>query len=146
MARTKIVIIGGGFAAAKCARTLRTRLRGEECQLVVYSREHHMVFHPLLADVAGPSIYPNSTAATIRQTLPGVERSTETVERIDLPTSQIEFQNDHGQLERTNYDHLVIACGAESHLGIIPGMTDHAFPFKTMRVPSSPPFFPKQLG
>src|SRR5580693_2475785 len=133
MNHTKIVIIGGGFAAVKCARTLRNRLSPDECQIVVYSRENHMVFHPLLADVAGASIHPDSAAATIRQMLPGVECSTETVERIDLPASQIEFQNDQGQLERTNYDHLVIACGAESNLGIIPGMSDHAFPFKTMR-------------
>jgi NADH dehydrogenase len=92
-----------------------------------------MVFHPLLADVAGASIHPDSAAATIRQMLPGVECSTETVERIDIPDGQIEFQNEQGQLERTNYDHLVIACGAESNLGIIPGMSDHAFPFKTMK-------------
>src|SRR5580658_24518 len=133
MARTKIVIIGGGFAAVKCARTLRKRLPREECQIVVYSRENHMVFHPLLADVAGASIHPDSAAAAIRQMLPGVDCSTETVERIDIPASQIEFHNDQGQLEPTNYDHLVIACGAESNLGIIPGMSDHAFPFKTMR-------------
>jgi NADH dehydrogenase len=105
----------------------------EECQIVVYSRENHMVFHPLLADVAGASIHPDSAAATIRQMLPGVDCSTETVESIDVPAGQIEFQNDQGQLEQTNYDHLVIACGAESNLGIIPGMSDHAFPFKTMR-------------
>jgi NADH dehydrogenase len=133
MARTKIVIIGGGFAAVKCARALRKRLAREECQLVVYSRENHMVFHPLLADVAGASIHPDSAAATIRQMLPGVECSTETVEGIDISDGQIEFQNDQRQLERTNYDHLVIACGAESNLGIIPGMSDHAFAFKTMK-------------
>jgi NADH dehydrogenase len=28
---------------------------------------------------------------------------------------------------------VVIACGAESNLGIIPGMSEHAFPFKVMR-------------
>jgi NADH:ubiquinone reductase (H+-translocating) len=116
MARTKIVIIGGGFAAVACVRTLRKRLRREECQIVVYSRENHMVFHRLPADVAGASIHPDSAAATIRPMLPGVESSTETVERIDNPDGQSEFQNEQGQLERTNYDHLVIACGAESVL------------------------------
>jgi NADH:quinone reductase (non-electrogenic) len=133
MNRTKIVIIGGGFAAVKCARTLRKRLAQDEHQIVLYSRENHMVFHPLLADVAGASVHPDSAAATIRQMLPGVDCITETVERIDISDGQIEFQNDQGQLERTNYDHLVIACGAESNLGIIPGMSDHAFPFKTMK-------------
>ena len=133
MNRTKIVIIGGGFAAAKWGRTLMKRLARDERRIVVYSRENHMVFHPLLADVAGASIHPDSPAATIRQMLPGVECSTETVERIDIPDGQIEFQNEQGQLKRTNYDHLVIACGAESNLGIIPGMSHHAFPFKTMK-------------
>jgi NADH dehydrogenase len=133
MNRTKIVIIGGGFAAVKCARTLLTSLPRDERQIVVYSRENHMVFHPLLADVAGASIHPDSAAATIRQMLPGAECSTENVENIDLANRQIEFQNDQGRLERTNYDHLVIACGADSNLGVIPGMSDHAFPFKTMR-------------
>lgn len=133
MNRKRIVIIGGGFAAIKCARTLRKRLPREKFQIVVYSRENHMVFHPLLADVAGASIHPDSAAATIRQMLPGVDCNTASVERIDIPVQQIEFENDLGQLERTSYDHLVIACGAESNLGIIPGMSDHAFPFKTMK-------------
>ncbi len=133
MNRTKIVIIGGGFAAVKCARTLLKSLARDERQIVVYSRENHMVFHPLLADVAGASIHPDSAAATIRQMLPGAQCSTENVESIDLAAKQIEFQNDQGRLERTHYDHLVIACGADSNLAVIPGMSDHAFAFKTMR-------------
>jgi NADH:ubiquinone reductase (H+-translocating) len=133
MNQTKIVIIGGGFAAAKCARTLRKELSQSDCPIVLFSKENHMVFHPLLADVAGASIHPDSAAATLRQMLPGVECRSETINRIDLSAGQIEYQNDQGQIERTNYDQLVIACGADSNLGVIPGMSDHAFPFKTIR-------------
>ena len=132
MNQTKIVIIGGGFAAAKCARTLRKGLSQSDCPIVLFSKENHMVFHPLLADVAGASIHPDSAAATLRQMLPGVECRSEAINRIDLSAGQIEYQNDQGQIERTNYDQLVIACGADSNLGVIPGMSDHAFPFKTM--------------
>jgi NADH:ubiquinone reductase (H+-translocating) len=133
MNQTKIVIIGGGFAAAKCARTLRKELSQSDCPIVLFSKENHMVFHPLLADVAGASIHPDSAAATLRQMLPGVECRSEIINRIDLSAGEIEYQNDQGQIERTNYDQLVIACGADSNLGVIPGMSDHAFPFKTMR-------------
>ena len=91
-----------------------------------------MVFHPLLADVTGASIHADSAAATLRQMLPGVECRTESINRIDTSAGQIEYQNDLGQIERAGYDHLVIACGADSNLGLIPGMSDHAFPFKTM--------------
>jgi len=132
MTQTKIVIIGGGFAAAKCAITLRKKLSPDNCHILLFSKENHMVFHPLLADVAGASIHPDSAAATLRQMLPGVECRTESIHLVDTTAAQIEYQNDQGQSERTNYDHLVLACGADSNLGVIPGMSDHAFPFKTM--------------
>ena len=92
-----------------------------------------MVFHPLLADVAGASINVDAAAAPLRQMLPGVECRTERVQRIDLhQSSEIEFTEDNGNLSRLQYDHVVIACGAESNLGIIPGMSEHAFAFKVM--------------
>jgi NADH:ubiquinone reductase (H+-translocating) len=90
------------------------------------------VFHPLLADVAGASINVDAAAAPLRQMLPGVGCRTERVQRIDLSSSEIEFDDGQGALTRLHYDHVVIACGAESNLGIIPGMTEHAFAFKVM--------------
>jgi NADH dehydrogenase len=64
--------------------------------------------------------------------LPGVECRTERVQRIDLSSSEIEFDDGKGALTPFHYDHVVIACGAESNLGIIPGMSEHAFAFKVM--------------
>jgi len=65
--------------------------------------------------------------------LPGIECRTERVQRINLSSSEIEFDDGNGALTRLHYDHVVVACGAESNLGIIPGMSDHAFAFKVMR-------------
>jgi len=73
-----------------------------------------MVFHPLLADVAGASINPDAAATPLRQMLPGVDCRTERVQRIDLASSEIEFDDGSGAPKRLRYDHLVIACGAES--------------------------------
>src|ERR1700726_1001938 len=129
----RVVIVGGGFAAVKFAETLRKKMGASECEILVFSRENHMVFHPLLADVAGASINADAAAAPLRQMLPGVECRTERVQRIDLSSSEIEFDDGNGALTRLHYDHVVIACGAESNLGIIPGMADHAFAFKVMR-------------
>ena len=116
----------------KFAKTLRNKLRSSECEILLFNRENHMVFHPLLADVAGASINADAAAAPLRQMLPGVECRTERVQRIDLPASEIEFDSASGTLARLHYDHVVVACGAESNLGIIPGMTEHAFPFKVV--------------
>jgi NADH dehydrogenase, FAD-containing subunit len=129
----RVVIVGGGFAAVRFAKTLGKKLRASECEIVVFNRENHMVFHPLLADVAGASINPDAAATPLRQMLPGVACRTEQVQRVDLTNSQIEFDNGSGVLSRMPYDHVVIACGSESNLSIIPGMIEHAFGFKVMR-------------
>lgn len=133
MKTIRVIIIGGGFAAVKFAETLRAKLRPTDCEILLFNRENHMVFHPLLADVAGASINVDAAAAPLRQMLPGVGCRTERVLRIDLAASEIEFEDVNGALTRLHYDHVVLACGADSNLGIIPGMTEHAFPFKVMR-------------
>jgi len=128
----RVVIVGGGFAAVQFAKNLRSNLDASQCEILLFNRENHMVFHPLLADVAGASINADAAAAPLRQMLPGVGCRTERVQRIDLSTSEIEFDDANGTLTRLHYDHVVIACGAENNLGIIPGMTEHAFAFKVM--------------
>ena len=129
----RVIVVGGGFAAVQFARTLRKKLRASECEILLFNCENHLVFHPLLADVAGASINPDAAATPLRQMLPGVGCRTERVQRIDLHSSEVEFEDGSGVLSRLRYDHVVIACGGESNLSIIPGMTEHAFGFKVMR-------------
>ena len=129
----RTIIIGGGFAAVKFAKTLRSKLRHSDCEIVLFNRENHMVFHPLLADVAGASLNVDSAAAPLRQMLPGVGCRTERVQRINLDTSEIAYEDENGSLAHLHFDHVVVACGADSNLAIIPGMTEHAFAFKVMR-------------
>jgi NADH dehydrogenase len=132
MARTRVVIVGGGFAGVKCAKSLRTTLSGNRGEIVLFNHENHMVFHPLLAEVAGASINPEAVAAPLRQMLPGVHCRTEDVQQIDLEHSHVVYESHDGQLRHMPYDHVVLACGAAVNLGTVPGMADHAFPLKTI--------------
>ncbi|MGH7496116.1 MAG: FAD-dependent oxidoreductase [bacterium] len=83
MASSSIVIIGGGFAGVKCAKILRSKLPRDKYEILIFNRENHMVFHPLLAEVAGASIDPDAVAAPLRQMLPHVRCSTEIDTRED---------------------------------------------------------------
>lgn len=132
MATRRIVIVGGGFAGVECARRLRRALARNEWEIVLFNRENHMVFHPLLAEVAGASINPDAVAAPLRQMLPGVKHRTEEVERVFLGASEVEYAGDDGKLRRMGYDHIVLAVGSVVNLGMVPGMADHAFPLKTI--------------
>jgi NADH dehydrogenase len=129
---TRVVIVGGGFGGVQCARTLRRQLPAEACEVVLFNRENHMVFHPLLPEVAGASLNPDAVAAPLRQMLHGVACRTETVRAIDLTRQLIEYDAHDGHTGALSYDHLVLACGRSVNLGAVPGMSDHAFPLKTV--------------
>jgi NADH dehydrogenase len=132
MAKARIIILGGGFAGVKCAKTLRSHLTPSDFEIVLFSLENHMVFHPLLAEVATASVSPKDMAAPLRELLKKVHTRTEEVTGIDLPNSQVEYLCDDGNRTFMKYDQLVISSGNTSNLAFIPGMADHAFPLKTI--------------
>ncbi|MBU6452281.1 MAG: FAD-dependent oxidoreductase [Cyanobacteria bacterium REEB67] len=131
MAGMRIVIIGGGFSGVKCAKTLRSLLP-REAEITMFSEENHMVFHPLLAEVAAAKVQPTDMAAVLRELLKGVRCRTEEVLGIDLGANEISYKGDDDLERRTSFDQLVIASGTTANLGVIPGMADHAFPLKTV--------------
>lgn len=132
MARTRIVIIGGGFGGVKCAQTLRQHLRPGDAEIVLFNRENHLVFSPLLADAVGSSLNLQDVIVPLRQLLPRVICRTEEVLHVDLAANEVEFVSHDGSSARMSYDHVVVAPGAVSNLNVVPGMADHAFPLKTV--------------
>ncbi len=132
MPRTRIVIIGGGFGGVSCARTLRAALRGNDAEIVLFNRENHLVFSPLLADAVGSSLNLQDVIVPLRQLLPGVICRTEEVRHVDLAAGEVEFESHDGLPRRMAYEHVVLACGSVANLNVVPGMADHAFPLKTV--------------
>ena len=128
----RIIIIGGGFAGVKCARTLLQSLRPRDAEVVLFNRENHLVFSPLLADAVGSSLNLMDVVVPLRQLLPGVVCRTEEVRGVDLAGRGVDYQGFDGQARRLAYDHVVFACGNVSNLNVVPGMADHAFPLKTV--------------
>src|SRR5215469_6660562 len=132
MPSKRIIIIGGGFAGVKCAKALVHGLSPHEAELVLFNRENHLVFSPLLAEVVGSSINPIDVIVPLRQLLPGVFCRMERVRGIYRETNEIEYDAENGHPARLSYDHLVLACGNVTNLNVVPGMADHAFPLKTV--------------
>lgn len=132
MATGRLIIIGGGFAGVKCAKTLRKLVKPGEYEIVVFSRENHMVFYPLLAEVAAAAINPKDMAAPLRELLNNVLCRTEEVVSLDPANNQIFYEDADGNRKAMSYDHLVIANGNMTNLAFIPGMADHALPLKSV--------------
>jgi len=132
MTAVRIIILGGGFAGVKCAKTLRKLLPRGQYEIVLFNQENHMVFHPLLAEVSAAVVEPRDVAAPLRQLLKGVQCRTEKVLSVDLNRNEIAYEADDGQHRPMPYDQLVIAGGSTVNLGVVPGMADHAFAMKTV--------------
>ena len=132
MDKKRIIIIGGGFGGVKCAQTLTRRLHPEQAEVVLFDRQNHLVFSPLLAEVVGSSINPLDVVVPLRQLLPSVFCRTEEIQTVDFAKNEVEYHGEDAQPARMRFDHLVIACGSVTNLNVVPGMADHGFPLKTV--------------
>src|SRR3954468_12758277 len=110
-----IIIAGGGFAGVYTARYLR-RYLPTGWRIILFSRENHFIFTPLLGDVVGSSINPMHVVWPIRQMARGVTCLTATLTGADLKDRYVVFRTPDGREAHQPYDHLILACGSEVNL------------------------------
>lgn len=126
-----VVIVGGGFAGANTASYLKRSMpRGS--QIILFSQENHIVFTPLLGDVVGSSINPMHVVWPLRQMLTGIECRTASVVDLDLKRKETVYEIADGHTAKQPYDDLVLAPGSAINFEIIPGMSAHGWPLKSL--------------
>jgi hypothetical protein len=127
----RIVIVGGGFAGVTLAEDLNRRC-ARDVEVVVISSENHMVFTPMLAEVAGRSLSGLDVVVSGRQVAPRASWLTATVTGVDLKKHEVEYTRPDGKIATLSYAHLVLACGSEINLDVVPGMAAHAYTLRTV--------------
>ena len=129
--KKRIIVVGGGFAGVEVAQNLSRKL-SRDWEIVLYSRENHLCFSPLLPEVVGSSLNPFHVVWSIREMVEGVLCRTTPVTAFDFANRAIRHI-DHAGVEATEtYDHLIIAAGLPVRLGIIEGMAEYGWPIKTL--------------
>jgi NADH:ubiquinone reductase (H+-translocating) len=131
MEHSRVVIVGAGFAGVTLAEQLSRRV-APNVEVVVISSENHMVFTPMLAEVAGRSLSPLDVVMPGRQIARGATWVTATVTSVDLKKNEVEYIRPDGQSATLSYAHLVLACGSSVNLDEIPGMAAHAHTLRTV--------------
>lgn len=127
----RIVVVGGGFAGVTLAQKLERQLP-KDVEICVISAENHMVFTPMLPEVAARTVNPLHIVVTGREMTRRTRWMKAKVTSIDAPANELVYQDDLGEEHRLGYSHLVIACGAVVNLDAIPGMAAHAIPLKSI--------------
>jgi len=131
MKDARVVIVGGGFAGATLAQQLSRRV-APNVEVVVISSENHMVFTPMLAEVAGRSLSALDVVVPGRQIATGATWFTATVTGVDLKKNEVEYTHSDGQRATLSYAHLALACGSDVNLDVVPGMAAHAYTLRTV--------------
>ena len=126
-----VVIAGGGFAGAYCARALSKAPRSEgERRVALVSERNVLVFQPMLAEVAGSSLAPLDVVNPLRQFCRGANVLQGTIQKIDWESKTLidggRFTRDH----KVGFGHLVITLGSVTDLNAIPGMAEYGRPMK----------------
>ena len=130
-----ILIAGGGFAGAYCARALGAALgrsQGER-RVALVAERNVLVFQPMLAEVVGSSLSPMDVVNPLRQFCRGCNVLQGTIQKIDWESKTLSldggrFTRDH----RVGFKHLVLALGSVTDLSSVPGMTEHGWPMKNV--------------
>ena len=134
MAKKRILILGGGFGGVYVAVHLGKMLSQhelEETEIALVNRENYIVFQPLLPEVISGSVELNHVIAPIRRMAPRASLYTRDIEFIDPVARTVTLSPGVRPTPLTlSYDHLVIAMGTRLDYSKIPGMREHASPFK----------------
>jgi NADH:ubiquinone reductase (H+-translocating) len=127
----RIIIVGGGFAGMTLAEHLHRRLE-RNLEVVVISSENYLLFTPMLAEVAGRSLSGSDVLVSGRQLARRATWLTATVTGVDLKKNEVEYTRPDGKIATLSYAHLVLACGSEVNLDVVPGMAAHAYTLRTV--------------
>ncbi len=128
----KVVILGGGYGGVYAALRLEGAARRGRIDLTMVSRENFFLFQPMLAEVLSGSILPQHIVSPIRRLCRHCNFHQAEIQSVDVEARQVVIRYP-GQASYRSlpYDHLLIAVGNSTDLTTIPGMTEHAFGFKT---------------
>ncbi len=129
----QVVILGGGFGGVYTARHLEKLLTPDEVSIRLVNRENYWVYQPMLPEVISGSIGITDVVSPIRHLCPRTQLVMREVEEIDLDRKIISLSPGFRprRLELP-YDYLVIALGGVTDFYGMPGLMEHAKPFRTL--------------
>src|SRR5262249_24566094 len=127
--RTRVVIVGGGFAGVACASLLG---EDDRVDVTLIDQNGYHQFQPLLyqvatAELAGQDMTFEHTEIFRRQ--PSVKTVQGEVSSADIDHHSVTLAD--GRIVAGDY--LVLAAGAQSNFFNTPGARDYAFPLYSLR-------------
>lgn len=131
--RTKIVILGGGFAGIAVAQRLEHRLNPRDVDVTLISRENFSLFTPMLPEVSSGALDVRHVVTPIRPQLKHTRFILGDVTALDVDAKRVHVTHTLSGVEDTlDYDHVVLALGSSISTFGLPGVAERVFALKTL--------------
>ncbi|HEX2420250.1 MAG TPA: NAD(P)/FAD-dependent oxidoreductase [Acidimicrobiia bacterium] len=122
----RVVILGGGFSGTSAARGIGRRL-----DVTVVSQDNFLLFTPMLAEAAVGDVDPRHIVTPIRQLAPHARLVQGVVERVEAERRSIVIRPLFGDgVMQLEADNIIFALGSVPNTFGVPGVEEHALPFK----------------
>jgi NADH dehydrogenase len=132
-ARTRILILGGGFGAVYTALGLEKALRPEDrAEVTLINPENFFLFTPMLAEIVSSQIDTSHAVNPFRRMF----RRTRFIEgravAIDPAARSVTVLHPNDEQREYPYDHLVVAVGSQTGYFGMADVEQHAYTAKTL--------------
>lgn len=129
MNRSRVVVVGAGFAGFQAARAL-SRTARDEAEIILLNPTDYFLYLPLLPQVAAGILEPRRVSVSLPGALPRVRLQLGEATGVDLEARRVAFTDPEGRSGTLAYDRLVLAVGSVNKLLPVPGIADHAHGFR----------------
>ncbi len=129
--KPRILILGGGFGGVYTARHLEQRLRDDEAEITLLSRDNYFLMTPLLFEAGSGVLEPRHAVNPIRPMLRRAHFVQAEIDQIDLDGKKVTARIESGESQTFEYDLIVLALGGITNTSRIPG-SETALTFKTL--------------
>jgi NADH dehydrogenase len=130
--RSRIVIVGAGYAGYHCARHLERSLPREAAEIVIVSPADYMLYTSLLPQVGAGIVDPRHIAVSLSATLRRTRHVPGHAVGVDLANRSITVAGPDGQRRELAWHRLVMTTGSVSRTLPLPGIVEHAKGFNNI--------------
>ena len=132
--KTRILIVGGGFAGMTTAEFLEREFGADRSvSVTLVSESNALLFTPMLAEVAGSSLEPSHISSPLRTSLHRTDVIRARVSAVDFERRCVLIDSGHaGGGAELPYDHVVFALGSVSNYFGNENVRACSFDFKSL--------------
>ncbi len=132
-AKTKILILGGGFAGSNVLREIQNKFKESDTEITLISQDNFFLFTPMLPEISSGMLHASDITTPIRTFCKTANFCHAKILSIDVEHKSVSVIRIFDQKETVlEYDYLVLALGSKDNFFGNNNIEEFAFTIKTL--------------